>query len=317
MIYKKKRFALVLLLLTAMAGYAQSSGSQSVKIPAGSSLTLRANSANAVSYQWLKDGNIIDGAVKLELTVSLTGVYAVFSYNAEGCSSDPSSPTEVIVGTPPLLTADVLIDKSSELRAVSLNDPFEYLLKVKNNGSSGATQVVIKDELPPELTFLELFSPVTGIANYNPISRTILWEIDKIDNGQSAELRLKVKALKPGVITNTATVSAKETDPNLLNNVSTNVKSIIGIIIPNVFTPNGDGKNETFFIPGLENYEFNDLTILNRWGGTVFEVKNYKNTWTGDGLNEGTYFYLLRLRNSVGGLDVYKGYITILRNKTN
>jgi gliding motility-associated-like protein/uncharacterized repeat protein (TIGR01451 family) len=66
--------------------------------------------------------------------------------------------------------------------------------------------------------------------------------------------------------------------------------------IPNTFTPNGDGKNDTFLIKGRENYDTIEISIFNRWGDEVYRSKNYKDEWDGAGLNEGTYFYVLKLK---------------------
>lgn len=60
--------------------------------------------------------------------------------------------------------------------------------------------------------------------------------------------------------------------------------------IPNVITPNGDGKNDTFVI-GLPNTK---LEIVNRWGKLIFTTDNYLDDW-GKGIVNGTYFYLLTL----------------------
>ncbi|MBB5639363.1 putative repeat protein (TIGR01451 family)/gliding motility-associated-like protein [Pedobacter cryoconitis] len=85
--------------------------------------------------------------------------------------------------------------------------------------------------------------------------------------------------------------------------------------IPNLFTPNGDGTNDVFEIRGLNQYGDNELSIVNRWGNEVFRQKNYQNTWSGEGLNEGTYYYLLRVKPKGGNADwqVFKGYITLIR----
>jgi gliding motility-associated-like protein len=84
--------------------------------------------------------------------------------------------------------------------------------------------------------------------------------------------------------------------------------------ITNLFTPNGDGKNDTFEIRGLDLFAENDIIIVNRWGNEVFKQANYKNTWTGEGLNEGTYYYILRVKVHAGDeWQVYKGYITLIR----
>ncbi len=86
------------------------------------------------------------------------------------------------------------------------------------------------------------------------------------------------------------------------------------LIIPNLFTPNGDGNNDTFEIRGLEFFEANDLVIVNRWGNEVYKAGNYQNNWTGEGLNEGTYYYVLRVKaDGAATWQVYKGYITLIR----
>lgn len=302
-----------MLLLSATACFAQATSQQTVNLPAGGTLKLRANSVNASTYQWFKDNQIIPDATTIEYTVTIPGIYTVVSFNTEGCESDVSD--KVIVLSPPvnLLSADVMITKTSDNRALSLNDAFNYSINVKNNGSDKATNIKVTDQLPPEVEFQELTPTAGSSARYSFATRTVLWEIDKLENGESADLRIKTKAIKPGEIINTATVSANEPDPILANNTSTATTVVSDIFIPNVFTPNGDGKNETFTIRGIDHYE-NEITILNRWGGTVYFKKGYNNEWTGRGLNEGTYFYLLKLK--IGNeWKIYKGYITLLRGR--
>lgn len=84
--------------------------------------------------------------------------------------------------------------------------------------------------------------------------------------------------------------------------------------IPNLFTPNGDGTNDTFEIRGLDLFAENDISIVNRWGNEVFKQENYKNNWNGDGLNEGTYFYILKVKEtSTSDWQVFKGWVTLIR----
>ncbi|MBB5441002.1 gliding motility-associated-like protein, partial [Pedobacter sp. AK017] len=84
--------------------------------------------------------------------------------------------------------------------------------------------------------------------------------------------------------------------------------------IPTLFTPNGDGRNDRFEIRGLDQYLQNNLIIVNRWGNEVYKQTDYKNDWLGEGLNEGTYYYVLRVKkNTTSNWLTYKGYITLLR----
>jgi len=86
------------------------------------------------------------------------------------------------------------------------------------------------------------------------------------------------------------------------------------LTIPTLFTPNGDGVNDNFIIVGIDNYPDNTLEIYNRWGNIVYSAKGYSttNAWTGNGLGDGTYYYLLKVAIN-GQNKVYNGYIVIIR----
>jgi gliding motility-associated-like protein len=73
--------------------------------------------------------------------------------------------------------------------------------------------------------------------------------------------------------------------------------------IPNVITPNGDGKNDTFVI-GIPNAQ---VEIYNRWGKRVFISENYADDW-GKGILNGTYFYQLILPGSAQ----CKGWVQVI-----
>lgn len=84
----------------------------------------------------------------------------------------------------------------------------------------------------------------------------------------------------------------------------------------NGISPNGDGKNDTWIVEGLDLFSDNELTVYNRWGDEVFKQKNYSSTnaWDGGNLNQGTYFYVLKVNDVNGAAKVYKGYITMIKN---
>ena len=82
------------------------------------------------------------------------------------------------------------------------------------------------------------------------------------------------------------------------------------IIIPNVFSPNGDGVNDFWVIEGITNRN-NTVRVFNRWGQVVFEANNYRNNWRGTDLPDGTYFYEVLVDKPGEGPQT--GHLTILR----
>ncbi|MFA7274864.1 MAG: gliding motility-associated C-terminal domain-containing protein, partial [Crocinitomicaceae bacterium] len=85
--------------------------------------------------------------------------------------------------------------------------------------------------------------------------------------------------------------------------------------VPNGFTPDGDGYNDYFVIPGITDTSSVTLTIYNRYGNLVYQSKAYNNDWDGTSsengmeLPDGTYFYVLEMTGS----DAKSGYVYINR----
>ena len=86
------------------------------------------------------------------------------------------------------------------------------------------------------------------------------------------------------------------------------------LYIPNAFSPNGDGVNDSWEILGLQNHPGNKLEVYNRLGIKLYETTDYKSDWNGtyngQPLPDGTYFYQLYLSGGV----IEKGFIFIKRN---
>jgi gliding motility-associated-like protein len=93
------------------------------------------------------------------------------------------------------------------------------------------------------------------------------------------------------------------------------VKEPEGLKIPNTFTPNGDGVNDTWKITWLANkYPNCLLNIYNRNGLIVFSSRGYASEWDGTYNNVavpvGTYYYLINPNNNK---PVMSGYLVIIR----
>jgi gliding motility-associated-like protein len=88
------------------------------------------------------------------------------------------------------------------------------------------------------------------------------------------------------------------------------------IQLPNVITPNGDGKNDLWILNPKINLIGSHLVIFNRWGEVVYETYNYNNDWggtyksTGTKVPDGTYYYVLTV--PAQNNHTYKGPINVL-----
>lgn len=83
--------------------------------------------------------------------------------------------------------------------------------------------------------------------------------------------------------------------------------------VPKAFSPNGDGKNDTWLISNLLKFPDNEVVIFNRWGSEVYKQRGYKNDWLGKGLEQGTYFYKVRVKLCDGVYKEFTGYVAIFR----
>lgn len=281
-----------------------------IRVAWGTSITLSASSNGNYSYQWYRDGRPMANENQSQIRVSTAGSYRVRAINQSDCASDLSNPFEVIYEY-----SDLEVVKKSEARHVGPNETFEYQIVAKNNGNTDNTNVIVSDVLPNTLKFESLDNLA---ASYN--EGIITWNIALLRVNVPQTLTVKVKGKVEGVVVNTAIIAGTNSslpDPNLANNTSTDTKKIIGNIkTPNVITPNGDGKNDVFKIDGIELYRENTLSIFNRWGNEVFRsAGGYKNNWDGNGLSEGTYYYVLKLVSKEGVDSSVTGWITLLRDK--
>jgi len=84
--------------------------------------------------------------------------------------------------------------------------------------------------------------------------------------------------------------------------------------IPNTFTPNGDGVNDTWHIQFLDAYQNCTISIFNRLGQNVYSSIGYGTPWNGtyhgSVLPAGAYYYVIDLKNIN---RVLSGYVTIIR----
>jgi gliding motility-associated-like protein len=101
------------------------------------------------------------------------------------------------------------------------------------------------------------------------------------------------------------------------------VKIFTQLRIPNAFTPNGDGKNDVFYIMGgPPGSIIRDFAIFNRWGQRIFQVHDvapgdpnygWKGDYRGALCPPGTYVYMVRMVFSDGKSQVINGTVILVR----
>ncbi|MFN3918435.1 MAG: gliding motility-associated C-terminal domain-containing protein [Flavobacteriales bacterium] len=109
------------------------------------------------------------------------------------------------------------------------------------------------------------------------------------------------------------------TDANGCTDTVSITISVVGeiiVLIPNIFSPNGDGVNDVFILTtvGIENIE---MSIYNRWGQNIFISSGFNPSWdgkiSGNNADEGTYYYVVKTRDIQNSEKTYTGHLTLLR----
>lgn len=120
-----------------------------------------------------------------------------------------------------------------------------------------------------------------------------------------------------GNVADTMKLTTKVCPPDAVNNF---IKTDCNVILPTAFSPNGDGHNDVLkpIIVGNQNqdFKFEQMQIINRWGNVIFTTNDAKIGW--DGTYKGTmqpaenYFYFVRYRCN-GKEKIMKGNVVIVR----
>lgn len=103
---------------------------------------------------------------------------------------------------------------------------------------------------------------------------------------------------------------------NFYSEVIVNV--LDSVFIPNVFTPNSDGVNDTWEIKLIDLYPKAEITVFDRWGQVVFKTIGYPTsarwdgTFNGKQLPASTYYFTVSLSIDSEAERIRTGYVTII-----
>jgi len=105
------------------------------------------------------------------------------------------------------------------------------------------------------------------------------------------------------------------TADNYDTTVTISIKCKPCLLIPNAFTPNGDGLNDVFTAQSNEEYSYFEMTIYSSSGQPLFVSKSIKHGWDGTYKGtlqpQGTYLYIIRYVDSTGKMDEKRGTVAL------
>ncbi|MBI2271326.1 MAG: gliding motility-associated C-terminal domain-containing protein [Bacteroidetes bacterium] len=290
----------------------------------GSAATLTA--AGAVTYTWAPPAGLsaTTGAV-VSATPLTSTTYTVTGTNADGCSAAATAgvvvnPAQVTpldphicpgqsytlgngtVVTNPGIYIDTLVSKMSGCDSIVITT-----LTVNIPAADAGNDVDIFNTFSTQLVAaggtVYSWTPPDGLSCTNcpnpvaaPDTTTIYYV--RVTDAYGCESFDSVK------------VTVKEYIP-------CNADADINTIIPNAFTPNGDGLNDELCIPDNICIRKISLKIFDRWGEKVYESSDPEHCWNGvyigKELNTAVFAYYLTIEYLSGKTDVGKGNISLIR----
>jgi gliding motility-associated-like protein len=301
-----------------------------------------------VAYSWTTNGSLSNATISNPIATG-SGTYNVIVTNTlTGCqanqtttlTSNTTPPSVSVTNTViPCGSPSVAIGASSTSTNVSYNwttSGTGSILSVANlstavAGSAGQYVVTVKDNnngCTNTGTVSVTSLGVTAAFAANPLSGTapLLVNFTNQSTGASnyswtfADNNNNTSTLTNPVHTFNTTgnyvVTLIATDASGLCSatatISIEVIESSSIIIPNVFTPNGDGSNDLFKITstGMKNLT---CDIFNRWGTKLYTIKSVNDSWDGSGASDGTYFFILQATGFDGKDFKQQGYLSLFR----
>ncbi|SHF89870.1 gliding motility-associated C-terminal domain-containing protein [Flavobacterium segetis] len=262
-------------------------------------------------------------------SVSFSGTSASFTVTARDNGGlvdlSPATVTIPLIESPAIsiVKTAVFNDENGDGFA-QVGETITYNFAITNTGNVDLTNVTVTDGLPGlVLTGLPITTLGVGVTNSAAYSGIYVLTQADINLGSVSNQAI-VEATSPsGIIVNDLS------DGNTITDDSPTVLGISGCVIEifNALAPNGNGDNKIFRIRGLECYPDNSVEIYNRWGVLVFEKRGYnnqENAFRGmsegrvtvrqsDELPEGTYYYILRYKDSAATSFEKAGYLYINR----
>ncbi|WP_197062586.1 Calx-beta domain-containing protein [Muricauda sp. MAR_2010_75] len=238
----------------------------------------------------------------------------------------PENATDPLDACDPFLTPDcnpmdidLAITKQVNEDEPLLGEQITFTITLENVDMTRVLDIVVTDMLDDAFEFV---SSDASLGTYD--QTTGEWSIPElVATTELVTLRITVNVNTAGSVQNTATITSSFPADGVASNNTASVSVQVNRsecedpgTICNIFSPNGDGKNDRLILVGHEQFSSNTFEVFDRYGNSVFQMDGYDSSWDGTGKNgdlpKGTYFYILDLNGD--GTEVVKGWIQIVRN---
>lgn len=175
-------------------------------------------------------------------------------------------------------------------------------------------------ELGPDLDIVQGDAVVLEPEWSSPLDLTFSW-LDPLGNSLSC-IDCEIPTASPlEDVTYTLSVNNLQ-GCQASDDIAIRVTKVRGVFAPNVFSPDGDGNNDFFYLQGPRDFKINVLRIFNRWGALVFESQNTLLNQEGDGwdgrfkeqeLNPDVFVWYAKVEYPDGEIEMLSGDVLILK----
>ena len=203
-------------------------------LPAGVTLVSATPSQGSCTLTTCNLGNLASGAsatVTIVVNVASStacGSTLTNSVSVTGNETDPNAANNTATAnTAVICQTDLSITKNDSPDPIHTNTQLTYTISVSNDGPSDASGVAITDPLPTGVVFV---STTASQGSCTEASGTVTCNLGNLSSGDHATVSIVVKPTLGGTITNTATVSGNETDPDNSNNRD-NTSTIVILVV--------------------------------------------------------------------------------------
>jgi gliding motility-associated-like protein len=296
--------------------------------------TLDAGAYASATYQWNDQNGPIAGATAQTYTPTGAGTYSVDVTIPPGCTGSSSmSLTVNAAPLPSVADADICTDQQATLDAgvagasyqwsnggntqtISTNVAGTYSVLVTLNNCT-ATDTAVVNVFAYPVAPIVACNPGTGtfkfIYTWSPIAGAASYEVSEDGGATWIPANTPTGPETHGLNITIPNFAVRAIGSGLCKIGASSEPIACEVVIPNIFTPNGDNVNEFFEIDNIEQYPNNNVQIFNRWGKEVYSVNGYNNSnkkFDGKDSPDGVYFYIVDLAD---GTEPKSGTVTISR----